>query len=496
MAGYDVGIRKQLVNKGVSNADIGYNPTTGSVTVKGKDFMKGDKSYAGTNYTNSQNFNNAWSAYNQASNKQPQGGMPAGYGSGYQPAAQTNQRPVQLPQTQPNQQPQAMPYNPYNQTTSQNPYTTQADNVIKQLMNYGQNQGNFDPYSSSGYKAAEAQAARGVQQSTRQAQEAYGSAGFGRSTGLGERVAGIGNEAQEYLMTQVVPQLEAQESARRQQEYNNTLSALQQLVGQQNRADDLVQNNFSNKIAEGQLTGNYMNPEASFIIDQLLGLKQQAETKGITADARAGLSSQADVYRNQLQALGLDPSLFGANVTANQAGANRGVAGRTTAGQELDQRISSDLRDYERGVLESNRDFEYTQGRDKVKDAQWQTEFNRIAEQDGIQNAISWANQTLNREEFEDRSARDWANLDFDMANEGAEAKGTFTPTQVYSDIKQKYPDFFDGEEVAAPSDYEAMYRDVINYGLDEAAENDILRAIGMSDAQVAEFDKKYLGNP
>jgi hypothetical protein len=409
--GYDTGIRAALNQKGISNDQITYNPSQG-VMVNGQSFYKPEKVYQGTSYTSANNFNQAWDNYSK------------------------NQA-----QHQPAQQTQPYNYNPYasNSQINNNPYTSQTDQVIQQLLNYGQNQQNFNPYGTSSYQAAQAQANRSAQQSTRAAQEAYGSAGFGRSKGLGERVAGINNDATEYLMTQVLPQIEAQEQARRQQEYNNILSALTPLMGQQSRADGLVQQDFNNRITEAGLTGNYMNPEATALIDQILALKGQAETPGLANTDVKALSTQADQYRNRLSALGYDPSLFGSNVNAQTAGGNRGVATRTLAGQEIDANRAIDQRNFDYGVqrdqrsdFEADRSFdegvrqyntnlEYTQGRDKVKDAQWEKEFQRILQQDGVQNALAWAansvsrmnaatsagNLALNRDEFQYRQDQD-----------------------------------------------------------------------------------------
>jgi hypothetical protein len=333
--GYDYGIRSGLASKGVDNSKIGYNNATSSVTVDGQDFMKADKNYNGTAFTNQQNFNSAWDAYNKA-----------------------QQQPVQTGQVQPIAT-GATQYNPYSTVTNnQNPYTQQTDKVIQSLLNYGQNQPAYDPYSSAAYKASEAQAQRSAQQNTRAAQEAYGGAGFGRSYALGERAQGIQNDATEYLMTQVVPQLMAQDEQRRQQEFNNQSSMLQQLVGQQGRADNLVQQDFNNNITTAGLTGNYLPQGADQLISQLLALKGQAETKGITAADRSGLSSQADTLRSQLQAMGVDTTGLGANVNrANAASAGANIGTRTLAGQTTDQNILDSNRNFDRDVLVSDRDY-------------------------------------------------------------------------------------------------------------------------------------------
>lgn len=52
------------------------------------------------------------------------------------------------------------------------------------------------------------------------------------------------------------------------------------------------------------------------------------------------------------------------------------------------QRIDEDTRRYDQ-------EFTYTQGRDKVADKKWQDEFDHIKDQDGIENAIKWAQHNL-----------------------------------------------------------------------------------------------------
>lgn len=401
--GYDYGVRSGLNQKGIANDRITYNPNSG-VMVDGQSFMKPDKVYQGTSYTSSGNFNSAWDNYNKANQKSVgsaspgvnsvQGGSPYGATGGGSANAG---------------------YDPY-ANVKQNPYTNQTDQIIQQLLNFSQNQQPFDPYGSSQYQAAQAQAGRAAQQNTRAAQEAYGSAGFGRSSAMGERIAGVQNDATEYLMTQVLPQIEAQEQARRQQEFGNMMSALNPLMSQQGRADNQVQQGFDNRVTEGQLTGNYVNEEAAQLISQIMDLKGQAEVKGLPNTDVKALSAQADQYRNRLAELGYDPSLFGSNLNAEQAGGNRGVATRTLQGQQLDHNKATDQRNFDygverdargdfvadrgfdEGVRQYNTTLEYTQGRDATKDAQWQQEFDRILKQDGIQNALAWAQNSISQQ--------------------------------------------------------------------------------------------------
>ena len=498
---YTTNVNTALKNKGVAADQIGYNPSTNAYTVGGQPFMTATKNYGGAGYTSPQNFTTAWNAY-----------------SSKQPAHTTTQS--------------STAYNPYASSTSNsNPYNQQVNSTIASLMNIAQNPKAIDPYSTAEYAAAQAQAQKAAGENVRAAQEAYGSAGFGRSYGLGERVSGIQNDATNYLMTQVVPSIIAAKQAEQQNQFNNSLSALNQLINQQSRADQQVQQDFTNNYNVAQLTGTYMPAGAQQVINQLIGLKQQAETKGITADQRAGLSSQADTLRSQLASMGIDPSLYGANVNAATAGQNMNTAGtRTLAGQAQDlanresnintalqygdraglilspqQDPTGYLRQIANGVTSAgtpvgqtleasnaDRNYNYQVGRDKVADAQWQAEFNQRAEQYGIQNALNWAQQTLNENEFADNSAYKWAGLDADLAaaaNQGYKYEG-MTANQIIDNVRKNLGDG-DGKIPAEQTD--AAYLQIVNSGLPEDQENQVLAAIGLTKSQIDALDKKYL---
>lgn len=61
---YDLSVRKALNQKGIDNSRIGYN--NGYTTVDGQNFMRADKLYNGTSFTNQNNFNNAYNTYTAA----------------------------------------------------------------------------------------------------------------------------------------------------------------------------------------------------------------------------------------------------------------------------------------------------------------------------------------------------------------------------------------------------------------------------------------------
>jgi len=314
--GYDLPIRQALRERGISDADIGYDKATGYVTIRGQPFMQPARVYMGTSYANQQDFETAWQNFmrNQQTTQQPQ---------------------VNVPRTQ---TPSAQSIRPVADYSSiydiRNPYDQRVAEAISSLQSliqqFQQPVSLESIYASPQYAAFQAQAQRQAQQGIRAAQEALGAAGFGRSTLLGERAQEIQNLANEYLQTQVLPQLIAAEEARRQAQLENALAFIRQLAQQQAVMEGRYESAAERALREAQLTGQYLPAEARALIDSLLELKRQAESPGITREARAELSRQADVIRSQLAGMGVDPSLFGADVTADQAAANLARAGIQT----------------------------------------------------------------------------------------------------------------------------------------------------------------------
>lgn len=284
-----------LNEKGIDNNRIGWN--NGAVTVDNQNFMKPTNVYQGTSYADQPTFNQAFSTYQNALQPQ-QTQAPQQTQQPYQLAPQFA---PQQPSQQVPQQVQGAPQSPYQggiftpaETDmtwqqripyyAQNPEAGQAelqraqqalgvytaigdtqkaqeaqkwidmlgnvvgqqpspqDAQIQQLIQQitgqmGQRQP-FDPYASPEFAAQEARSQRAAQQGIRSAQEALGSAGFGRSTVLGERAQGIQNEQEDFLRTQVIPQIIAQNEARKQQELQNQMAILDPLMQQQRTLDE------------------------------------------------------------------------------------------------------------------------------------------------------------------------------------------------------------------------------------------------------------------
>lgn len=201
----DYGVRENLRNAGFGDNDIGYNQDTGYVTVKGQNFLKPELNMNGTTYTNQSNFNNALSQY------------------------RTNERAA-------NAQNLTNQYINNTQQPQANPYVDQYTQMIGQIRDI-MSRPQQDVYSTPQYTAALAANNQAVQRANRQTQEAYGQSGFGRSTNVGDRIQRNSNDAEAYLQTQVVPQIQQQIAAQRQQEISNQMAMLDPVMALLNRQD-------------------------------------------------------------------------------------------------------------------------------------------------------------------------------------------------------------------------------------------------------------------
>lgn len=173
-----------------------------------------------------------------------------------------------------------------------------------------------------------------------------------------------------------------------------------------------------------------------------------------------------------------------ANLTGMYGGQKTAAQSNTEWGQRFDYGQATGTFGNGQQTLE-NKKFQYTQGRDKVADGQWQKEFSRRAEQDGIQNAISWANNSLSA----DDNARQWADLDYKMSNGQTPDYNGMSANQVMDAVKGK---LFDADGVLKPNtDKETIYRSVVEYGLPDGQDDQVLLSFGLTKEDIQALDKK-----
>ncbi|MEI2285030.1 hypothetical protein [Paenibacillus polysaccharolyticus] len=487
---YNIGVRQALNGMGVDNKRIGYN--NGYVTVDGQNVIRPQVNAGGTAYTSQGNLNSIQGQVNQLNQ------------------ANTIMNRVTNPQA------------------TVNPYDTRINDVLAQLTQGINNPAPYDPYASAEYAAYQAQAQRNAQQGIRTAQEALGASGLGRSSILSDRAQGIQNDANEYMQLQVIPQLIAANQAAEQQKIGNLANLMGLMSNQQGVYDTRDQNQFNNSFnvlgyladqnqrgldnarADAGLTGNYLTPEARDLLNNLLGLKQQAEAKGITKDARAGLSKQADGIRDQLNILGVDTSQLGANTSysnASKAGIGRTIQGQQVDMQRQDQQFNQGMQTRQQDFLEGQQgidnafraeQFAYQKARDAVADSQWGATFQHNVEQDGLQYAM----QVLKQQDdsiyqkamlaiSQDENSRAWLGL----GNTKPPEYNGMNANQVLSALQSQYIDPTT-EKYAPPKDAaarEQIYQQVAAYGLPSGQDDQVMLSMGLSAKEIQDFDKKYI---
>jgi len=227
-----------------------------------------------------------------------------------------------------------------------------VNNTLSQIQDFingpsfqftGPQQWSYNAESDPAYQAALSTAKRNIDDQQANTNAFLRAGGQGKSS-YSESVANqIGSREMARVSDTVLPQLMQQAYQRYSDQANRDMQLQQMNYGvQRDKIGDLAnlyaqqyQYDVTRPMDEAQLTGTYLPGEAREAIQNLLGLKQQAEAKGITKEARAELSKQADGIRGQLSALGIDPTLYGADVQYNKAKLqNPGF--RTIAGQQLD----------------------------------------------------------------------------------------------------------------------------------------------------------------
>lgn len=228
---------------------------------------------------------------------------------------------------------------------------TRANQTIDQYQQAVSTPWQYNQNEDPAYHAAIAAAQQNIQQQQADTNARLRASGQGKSS-YSESVANqIGAQEMGRVSREVLPQLISQAYMRDQ----DRLANMQKLYAMQNEQD------FTNRITEAGLTGTYKPDEAQQYINALVNYKADTEANwaNMTAEQRAAARQEGDRVRMILQGMGIDPSLYGADVTADTARSNIGQGGiRTLAGREQDYNMSADQRNYDRSVLESDRNYD------------------------------------------------------------------------------------------------------------------------------------------
>ena len=261
---------------------------------------------------------------------------------------------------------------------------TRANQTINQYEQAINTPFQYNAESDPAYQAALATARQNIQQQQGDTGAYLRAGGQGKSS-YSESVANqIGAKEMGRVSTEVLPQLISQAYMREQDRLTN----MQRLYSMQNEQD------FTNRVTEAGLTGNYMPEEAEQYINALIGYKADTEANWstMTPEQQRATRQEGDRVRAILQGFGIDPSLFGADVTSQTAQGNSNRAAvRTLEGQRLDLDRSVDERNFNYGVQRDERG-------DFVEDRNYN--FTK-AQQD-------WENQFRENQFTEQKAARIW----------------------------------------------------------------------------------------
>lgn len=363
---YDIGVRSYLTGKGVPNASIDYDKNSGNVTINKQPFYKPELNMSGSTYSNQANLDNAYKTYSAS---QPQ------------PTSQTGLTRVDPPQTGMSSISTNVPSNA--NTGYQNPYVSQYEDIMKRLDESNKAlQQPVDIYSSPEYAAAKANQDKAAQQSTRKAQESMGASGFGRSTNLADRAQGIQNEANDYLQTQLVPQIQSALQNKNQQQYNNLLSQFNTIYSLVNQADSQHQNEVSNANADRTFeAGRQDAATAATGIYNPTGLSYEEVKAQMAKNSQAyGSATPEEQARLHDENIQLGASL-GQTYDSKTGGYSKDqgfVGSKTIQAKQLDSQLS---------------EVAYAHARDSLLDKRYEAEFNNNIKQQGFENALKIALQ-------------------------------------------------------------------------------------------------------
>ncbi|KHL95368.1 hypothetical protein QW71_12955 [Paenibacillus sp. IHB B 3415] len=414
--------------------------------------------------------------------------------------------------------------------------TSQSSELMDLMKAYATKQAtpfSYDANSDPAYQAALERARANIQTGNNQVQADTNRRGILNSTITTDRGSEIAAQEMGNVETTVLPQLMQQAYQRyadqqnqEQQQFANQGSLSQMYTNEDQRGID-------NTNTRAGLTGNLPGDEqAQQLYSQLLTLKQQAESSGVTAAERTKLSNQADGIRAMLSTMGVDVSKLGAASSYSTASQVKPSI-RTLQGQQIDQQAAQQQWDnrfnYGQAIGQfangqktlqaqqmdtANQQYTeqqaYQTARDAISDKQWQAQFDESVRQYGLGYGLQQLSQSSDDSYrqaqlalSQDDNARQWVQLDYDQSQPAASKYVGMTANQIYDAVRNSFliPSKDDSEVKVLPKDSaskEQMYKQVMGAGLPDGQDTQVLSLLGLNKSDIDAFDKKYdvsLGN-
>lgn len=248
-------------------------------------------------------------------------------------------------------------------------YRDQVNELLGQYRQLASTPVQYDPESDPRYQAYRTLAQQQADQASRRAMERMNERGILNSSLTSNQLGQIEQQAEQQALA-AIPQFYEQAYAQRQAELSNLGNLINMYAGQ----DDTM---FGRGVTEAGLTGQYVPQQARPIIDQLLSLKREAERPGLAPEVYQQYQSQGDQLRNQLRAMGVDPSFIESNITSTEAAQQipNVFATLQARGQQFDQDMA-------------RQQMEYQAARDAIMDERWKQQFDEDVRRFGLNYAL------------------------------------------------------------------------------------------------------------
>ncbi|MEK8206776.1 hypothetical protein NST41_14380 [Paenibacillus sp. FSL L8-0696] len=426
--------------------------------------------------------------------------------------------------------------------------TSQSSELMDLMKAYATKQAtpfsfNYSAESDPEYQNALKRAASNIDTGNAQVQAENNRRGILNSTITTDRGSEIAAKEMGNVETTVMPQLAQQAYSRAYQAYADQQAQEQAQFANLGNLSQMYANEdqrgIDNTNTRAGLTGNLPgDDQAQQLYSQLLTLKQQAESSGVTAAERTKLSNQADGIRAMLSTMGVDTSKLGANTnysTASQVTPTiRTLQGQSLDAQKLAQQQAQEQQQWEnrfnygqaigqfsngQQTLQAQQmdtantqygeQFAYQKARDAITDQRWKTEFDENVRQHGLGYGLQQLSQSSDDAYRQAQLAlskddNDLAWIKYgDSLNGTAESKYSgMSANQIYDVVSKAFTKPMldekgrDSGNTALATDAASkkqMYMQVMGAGLPDGQDTQVLSLLGLTTAEIDALDKENL---
>lgn len=201
---------------------------------------------------------------------------------------------------------------PVVQAKPQNNYIQQANSMVPQIQSMVNNGFKYDPANDPIYQSAQKLAAANAKDASKSAMETMNDRGILNSSVTASQLGQIEQKSKNQVDA-LIPQLSSNAFNQYQSGIQNQMNLFNTLQGTGERQD---QTNWNHALTQEQMTGNWMNPDAANLINQIIQSKYDwgAHNGAGQNDLAAQDHQKAEQARLALQQYGFTPDQVNENV--------------------------------------------------------------------------------------------------------------------------------------------------------------------------------------